>query len=51
MTEDAVRLRDVVRFSWEMVSVGTGELAGGGVEFVVLDADGRITADYQFPGL
>ncbi|ARF77927.1 hypothetical protein ACIG0C_31235 [Kitasatospora aureofaciens] len=49
--EDAVRLRDVVRFSWEMVSVGTGELAGGGVEFVVLDADGRITADYQFPGL
>ncbi|CAM5322363.1 SnoaL-like domain-containing protein OS=Kitasatospora aureofaciens OX=1894 GN=GCM10010502_25350 PE=4 SV=1 [Kitasatospora aureofaciens] len=49
--EDAVRLRDVVRFSWEMVSVGTGELAGGGVEFVVLDTDGRITADYQFPGL
>ncbi|MFI9359512.1 hypothetical protein ACIG5E_00380 [Kitasatospora sp. NPDC053057] len=49
--EDAVRLRDVVRFTWEMVSVETGDLAGGGVEFVVLGADGRITADYQFPGL
>lgn len=49
--QDAVRLRDVVRFSWEMVSVRDGEPAGGGVEFVVLDAEGRITADYQFPGL
>ncbi|MER7583631.1 hypothetical protein [Kitasatospora sp. NPDC097691] len=47
---DAVRLRDVVRFSWEMVPVGGGEPVGGGTEFVVLDADGRITADYQFPG-
>ncbi|MFD8707755.1 hypothetical protein ACFV1W_35110 [Kitasatospora sp. NPDC059648] len=51
MTEDAVRLRDVVRFTWGMVSVTTGELVVGGVEFVVLDADGRITADYRFPGI
>ncbi|MFD8750271.1 hypothetical protein ACFV0O_04720 [Kitasatospora sp. NPDC059577] len=48
---DAVRLRDVVRFGWEMVPVDGGEPVGGGEEFVVLDADGRITADYQFPGL
>ncbi|MEU9040506.1 MULTISPECIES: hypothetical protein [unclassified Kitasatospora] len=48
---DAVRLRDVVRFTWEMVPVGGGEPVGGGVEFVALDTDGRITADYQFPGL
>ncbi|MFJ8621361.1 hypothetical protein ACIRD3_00775 [Kitasatospora sp. NPDC093550] len=46
---DAVRLRDVVRFSWEMVTVADGEPVGHGEEFVVLDADGRITADYQFP--
>ncbi len=48
---DAVRLRDVVRFSWEMVPARGGQPVGGGVEFVVLDTDGRITADYQFPGL
>ncbi|MEV7770942.1 hypothetical protein [Kitasatospora sp. NPDC086791] len=48
---DAVRLRDVVRFGWEMVPVDGGEPVGGGQEFVVLDADGRITADYQFPWL
>ncbi|MER6302776.1 hypothetical protein ABT247_24925 [Kitasatospora sp. NPDC001539] len=48
---DAVRLRDVVRFTWEMVPVGGGEAVGGGDEFVVLDAAGRITADYQFPWL
>ncbi|MFJ9455826.1 hypothetical protein ACIRST_12175 [Kitasatospora sp. NPDC101447] len=47
---DAVRLRDVVRFTWEMVPVGGGEPVGGGTGFVVLDADGRILADYQFPG-
>jgi hypothetical protein len=41
------RLGDVVTFRWEMVT-DTGEVAGGGVEFVVLGADGRIHADYQF---
>ncbi|MEV7023826.1 hypothetical protein [Kitasatospora sp. NPDC093558] len=48
---DAVRLRDVVKFTWEMVPTAGGEPVGSGVEFVVLGADGRITADYQFPGL
>ncbi|MET8162175.1 hypothetical protein ABZT47_37940 [Sphaerisporangium sp. NPDC005289] len=46
----AVRLRDVVTFSWEMVTVGGGEAVGGGLEFLRLDEEGRIAADYQFPG-
>ncbi|MER5637308.1 hypothetical protein ABT095_10160 [Kitasatospora sp. NPDC002227] len=49
--QDAVRLRDAVRFSWEMVQTAGGDVVGGGTEFVLLDRDGRITADYQFPGL
>jgi hypothetical protein len=28
----------------------TGEIAAGGLEFVVLGADGRIQTDYQFIG-
>ncbi|GAA0395131.1 hypothetical protein Acor_64840 [Acrocarpospora corrugata] len=48
---DAVRLRDVVKFTWEMVPVGGDEAVGGGLEVLVLDGDGRITADYMFPGL
>ncbi|MFE0459868.1 hypothetical protein ACFW1A_11515 [Kitasatospora sp. NPDC058965] len=49
--QDAVRLRDVVKFGWEMVSAVGDDVVGGGVEFVVLGEDGRITLDYQFPGL
>lgn len=49
--QDAVRLEDVVKFSWEMVPVAGGEVVGGGVEFLVLDQDGQISADYMFPGL
>ncbi|MFB4318270.1 hypothetical protein [Actinomadura sp. 21ATH] len=45
--DDAQRLGDVVKFSWHMVN-GAGEPAGGGLEVVVLDADGRIREDYQF---
>ncbi|WP_393063137.1 hypothetical protein [Streptomyces sp. LN549] len=47
---DAVRLHDLVKFSWETVSAGTGEVVGGGLEILVLDEDGRIRADYMFPG-
>ncbi|OHV45489.1 hypothetical protein [Pseudofrankia sp. BMG5.36] len=47
---DAVRLRDVVKFGWETVSVDTGDVVGGGLEIVVLDDDGRIKTDYMFPG-
>jgi hypothetical protein len=46
---DAVRLDGVVKFSWETVSVETGDVAGGGLEILVLDDDGRIRADYMFP--
>jgi hypothetical protein len=48
---DAERLRDVVRFTWEMVPAGGGEALGGGTEFLVLGEDGRIATDYQFIGL
>jgi hypothetical protein len=41
------RLGDVVKFGWEMVS-SSGEVAAVGLEFVILDADGRIQTDYQF---
>ncbi|MEU9090512.1 hypothetical protein [Streptomyces sp. NPDC048428] len=47
---DAVRLHDLVKFSWETVSPGTGEVVGGGLEILVLDEHGRIEADYMFPG-
>jgi hypothetical protein len=47
---DAVRLDGVVKFGWETVSVDTGAVAGGGLEMLVLDDDGRIKADYMFPG-
>jgi hypothetical protein len=45
---DADRLRDVVTFHWEMVARDSGEVAGSGLEVLVLAADGRIAADYQF---
>jgi hypothetical protein len=45
---DAERLHDVVKFRWEMVSRAGGDVAGVGLEILVLDADGRIAGDYQF---
>jgi hypothetical protein len=45
--DHGTRLADVVTWRWEMVT-DTGEVAGGGLEFVVLGADGRIQTDYQF---
>ncbi|MFJ4126612.1 hypothetical protein ACIP3U_35675 [[Kitasatospora] papulosa] len=47
---DAVRLHGVVKFGWETVSTETGDVVGGGMEILVLDDDGRIKADYMFPG-
>ena len=44
---NADRLHDVVKFTWEMVSPN-GDLAGVGLEVLLLDPDGRIRADYQF---
>ncbi|HEY9439486.1 MAG TPA: hypothetical protein VIS29_12700 [Streptomyces sp.] len=48
---DALRLHDVVKFTWEMVPVGGDEAVGDGLEVLVLGEDGRITADHMFPGL
>ena len=31
-----------------MIPAGGGEVAGAGLEILLLDADGRITTDYQF---
>jgi hypothetical protein len=45
---DAVRLHNLVKFYWEMVPTGGDEVAGAGLEILVLGEDGRITADYQF---
>ncbi len=45
--DNVARLGDVVKFNWEMVS-GNGEVAGAGLEFLVLGPDGRIRTDYQF---
>ncbi|MDP5316098.1 hypothetical protein [Streptomyces poriferorum] len=47
---DAVRLHDMVKFSWQTVSTGTGEVVGGGLEILILDEHDRIKADYMFPG-
>ena len=41
-------LPDVVAVGWEMVSTKDGAHAGGGVDFLDLDGDGRIVTDYQF---
>lgn len=49
--EDAVRLHEVVHFTWEMVDLAQDTVAGGGREVLVLAADGLISADYMFPGL
>jgi hypothetical protein len=46
--DNAVRLRDIVKFNWEMVTTATGEVAGAGLDVFVLDGQGRIIVDYQF---
>jgi hypothetical protein len=45
---DVAQLHDMVRFGWEAVS--GGEVVSGGSNVLLLDADGRIRADYQFVG-
>jgi hypothetical protein len=43
----AARVGDVVKFSWAMVRTD-GQVAAVGLEFLVLEADGRARLDYQF---
>jgi hypothetical protein len=46
--DNAAGMDDVVKFNWEMVRISDGEVAGVGLEILVLDDDGRIRIDYQF---
>jgi hypothetical protein len=41
-------LPDVVAVGWEVVSTKEGAHAGGGVDILDLDDDGRIVTDFQF---
>jgi hypothetical protein len=41
-------LKGLVTFAWEMVSTTDGTHAGGGVEVIDLDDNGKIRRDYQF---
>jgi hypothetical protein len=45
--DDVERVADVVKFRWEAVGAD-GEVAGVGLEVLLLAPDGRIRVDYQF---
>ncbi|MEU1438275.1 hypothetical protein ABZ438_29995 [Streptomyces sp. NPDC005786] len=38
----------IVELNWEMAPQNGGEVAGAGLEILMLGADGRIVSDYQF---
>lgn len=44
----AERLRDHIKFNWEMVSTSDGSVAAEGLNIVVLDDEDRIRLDYAF---
>ncbi|WP_072482472.1 hypothetical protein [Amycolatopsis australiensis] len=46
----AVRLGPVVKFEWSTVRVADGEVAGGGLEVLLLDGNDAISRDTMFPG-
>jgi hypothetical protein len=46
--DHAVQIGDVIKFGWEMVPAAGGDAAATGLEFLLLDAQGRIRRDYQF---
>lgn len=46
-TDDAVTHHGSARLSWQMLAPD-GETVAAGTQFVVLDDDGRVRADYQF---
>jgi hypothetical protein len=45
---NAQKLRDVITFNWEMIEPATREVLAVGLEFLRVDADGRIVSDHQF---
>jgi hypothetical protein len=46
--KNAQLLQNVLTFNWEMVPAGGEEVLAVGLEFLVLDEEGRIVDDYQF---
>ena len=45
----SARLRgDVVTFRWEMLLTGSETVLASGLEFLIVDDDGRILADHPF---
>ncbi|MFF4017714.1 hypothetical protein [Streptomyces sp. NPDC001843] len=46
----AVRMGNVVKFHWETVEPGSGQVLGRGLVVLVLDGEDRISTDYMFPG-
>ncbi len=45
---NAQSLHDVVTFNWEMIEPATRKVLAVGLEFLHVDADGRIVSDHQF---
>jgi hypothetical protein len=45
---NAQALRNAVTFHWEMVRPADAAVVATGLEFLLVDADGRIVCDYQF---
>jgi hypothetical protein len=46
--DDVARLGNVMKFHWEMVRRSGGDVAGVGLEFLIVDDELRIQEDYQF---
>ncbi|MFI0412211.1 hypothetical protein [Actinomadura sp. 3N508] len=46
--EPAVLQSNVIALRWTMLSTGTREVLGGGLDVLSLDDDGRIRTDHQF---
>jgi hypothetical protein len=46
--QNAMALRDVVTFRWEMIEAATDRVAATGLEFLVLNQEHKVRTDYQF---
>ena len=46
--KNAQQVHGVVTFNWEMIDPSNGEVLATGLEFLELDAQGRIRVDRQF---
>jgi hypothetical protein len=49
--EASALLPSVLSIRWSMVSAGTGQVVGGGLDILALDSDGRIRTDHQYIGV